>query len=84
MERFVNKEVVNKDFVINKIINENIFCNKCGVQIAGDCLRVNKEWGYFSNKDTEIHKFALCEKCYDEMVTTFVTPPIQELKKEVM
>lgn len=63
---------------------DNVFCNKCGTQIAGDYLQVNKEWGYFSDKDTEIHRFALCEKCYDEMIKTFTTPPTQEFKKEVM
>lgn len=79
-----DKELLNKDLALAKILGENIFCNKCGAQILGDYLAVNKEWGYFSDKDTEIHKFALCEKCYDEMIKTFVTLPTQELKKEVM
>lgn len=84
MKGFIDKEKIDKDLAIKKILGDNIFCNKCGEQIAGDYLSVNKEWGYFSDKDTEIHRFAMCEKCYDEMIKTFATPPIQELKKEVM
>jgi hypothetical protein len=26
---------------------------------------LNKSWGYFSGKDTEIHEAVLCESCYD-------------------
>ena len=69
---------------IEGILGECIFCNKCGAQIEGDYLAVNKEWGYFSDKDTEIRRFVLCEKCYDEIIKTFAVPPTQEFKKEVM
>ena len=31
-------------------------------------------WGYFSNKDNEVHHFDLCEECYDEMIAAFRTP----------
>ena len=56
-----------------------IICNKCGKEIfvkngiaEEDVLSVEKRWGYFSNKDNEIHEFDLCESCYDEFVKTFV------------
>ena len=56
-----------------------IICNKCGKEIfvknriaAEEVLAVEKRWGYFSNKDNEIHEFDLCESCYDEFVKTFV------------
>ena len=60
---------------------ESIFCNKCGKEISGknnileaDVLSVDKRWGYFSNKDNEVHKFDLCEECYDEFIGTFQIP----------
>ena len=59
-----------------------IICNKCGKEIfvkngiaEEDVLSVEKRWGYFSNnKDNEVHSFDLCEKCYDEFVSTFLVP----------
>lgn len=58
-----------------------IICNKCGKEIFIDndipteeVLSVEKEWGYFSNKDNEIHRFELCETCYDELVAGFKHP----------
>ena len=33
-----------------------------------------KEWGYFSNRDMEIHKFNICESCYEEMIASFKVP----------
>ena len=58
-----------------------IICNKCGKQLIeknelleADILSVDKRWGYFSDKDNEVHKFDLCEECYDEFVGTFQIP----------
>ena len=39
---------------------------------------VEKRWGYFSNKDNEVHRFDLCEECYDRMVSQFVIPVEKE------
>lgn len=59
-----------KTNVIDKII-----CNKCGKEIKeADVLSVEKRWGYFSEKDNEVHHFDLCEQCYDEMVASFQIP----------
>ena len=59
-----------KTNVIDKII-----CNKCGKEIKQeDVLSVEKRWGYFSEKDNEVHHFDLCEQCYDEMVASFQIP----------
>lgn len=59
-----------KTKVIDKII-----CNKCGKEIKQeDVLSVEKRWGYFSEKDNEVHHFDLCEQCYDEMVASFQIP----------
>lgn len=56
-------------------------CSKCGKIIGKeeqiikeDFLYVNKKWGYFSNKDGEVHEFCLCEKCYDELLRQFAVP----------
>ena len=40
-----------------------------------DAFEAKKQWGYFSQKDTTLHSFVICEKCYDEMVKKFVIPP---------
>ncbi len=57
---------------------EKIICNKCGKEIPvtngvpqGDALHVEKRWGYFSEKDNDVHTFDLCESCYDAMVAGF-------------
>lgn len=58
-----------------------IICNKCGKEmivengmLKGDVLSVQKRWGYFSEKDNEVHSFDLCEACYDEWISTFQIP----------
>ena len=63
-----------------KVIDK-IFCNKCGKEIPikgviaqEDVLCVEKRWGYFSKRDNEVHKFDMCEQCYDELVATFQIP----------
>lgn len=63
-----------------KTINK-IFCNKCGKEIPikgviaqEDVLCVEKRWGYFSKRDNEVHRFDLCEKCYDELIESFQIP----------
>lgn len=57
---------------------EKIICNKCGreIQVLGgvpqeDVLEVTKRWGYFSDKDNQVDQFDLCERCYDELVSSF-------------
>lgn len=60
---------------------EKIICNKCKKEIEvingiprGDFLEVEKRWGYFSEKDNDVHRFVLCEACYDELVKSFGIP----------
>ena len=64
---------------------ETIFCNGCGkeIKIKDGVIReglisVEKRWGYFSNRDNEVHRFDLCEECYDRMVSQFVIPVEKE------
>ncbi len=59
-------------------------CNACGELIKADAFEAVKEWGYFSEKDLEIHRFNLCEKCYDKITSSFEIPVEINIKKEVM
>lgn len=56
-------------------------CNRCGKffriqdgRITEGVCTVEQHWGYFSEKDTQCHRFALCENCYDEMIAEFQIP----------
>ena len=49
-----------------------------------DYLRIEKSWGYFSNKDGNIIKINICEECYDEMVENFLIPPTVEENTELL
>ena len=56
-------------------------CNVCGQLLNNktDYIEVKKEWGYFSNKDTQIHEFKICERCYDRIVKQFeISPKVTE------
>lgn len=53
---------------------EKKICNACGNIVTGHVLDVEKVWGFFSEKDGEIHRFCLCEKCYDRIIKGFVVP----------
>ena len=60
-------------------------CNICGKIIKEeqgilkeDVLEVTKNWGYFSTKDMERHKFIVCESCYDAWISEFKIPPVVE------
>ena len=62
-----------------------IFCNSCKKEIRvengiseEDVLSVEKRWGYFSNKDNEVHRFDLCEECYDKLIASFEIPVERE------
>lgn len=66
---------------LSQEVLQELVCNKCGKRIAlkdgipreGVCS-VEIPWSYFSRKDGEIHRFELCEDCYDEWVARFTVP----------
>lgn len=71
--------------------NVNGHCNVCGRKLKiengilkEDVLEVRKEWGYFSKKDLEVHRFNICELCYNEMINKFVIPIEISKKREVL
>lgn len=74
-----------------KNINDTIFCNMCGKDInknkgifTEDFLEGYKEWGYFSDKDLEVHRFNLCEGCYGDLIQSFKRPVQVSHKTEVL
>jgi len=69
----------------------DVLCNCCGKAIqkergilVEDAFEAVKEWGFFSNKDLEIHRFNICEECYDAWVKTFKIPVDVRMKKDVL
>ncbi len=74
-----------------KRMEEIVQCNVCGKEvkrengfIKEDFLAVTKEWGYFSNKDIELHSFQICEDCYDKWIATFAIPITKKKVSEVI
>lgn len=70
---------------------KKIYCNCCGKAIGKegtdkreDYLEVRKEWGYFSDKDGDIHHFILCESCYDQFIKQFCIPVEKTIQTELL
>lgn len=66
-------------------------CNMCGREInqefnekREDCVRIVKDWGYFSSKDLQTHEIILCEECYDKLIKEFKIPAKITLRDEVL
>ncbi len=75
----------------NKNGNIPIYCNLCGKELKmengilkEDAFEATKEWGYFSGRDMEIHRFNLCEECYEKLITQFEIPVEIRKKLEVL
>jgi hypothetical protein len=65
-----------------------LYCNYCGKQLRvmngillEDAFEATKEWGYFSERDMEVHHFNLCEECYNKLISQFQIPV--EIKKKI-
>ncbi|MDF2944706.1 MAG: hypothetical protein K0S01_3564 [Herbinix sp.] len=75
-----------------KTSGENgICCNSCGKQLKfengilkEDAFEATKEWGYFSERDMEVHHFNLCEECYDKLISEFQIPVEVRKKLEAL
>ena len=68
-----------------------LFCNVCGIELKIErgilkegVFEATQEWGFFSDKDLEIHQFDICERCYDKMIDSFVIPVTIKKKKEYL
>ena len=82
---------VNKPIYERMDDDMKIMCNACGRELKNengilkeDAFEATKEWGYFSKKDLEVHKFVICEDCYDKMAEGFAIPVQRENKREAM
>ena len=70
---------------------EQVVCNKCGKQMLVDRgivkegqFSIKYGWGYFSEKDGQVHQFDLCERCYDEYISSFLIPVEVEDRSELI
>jgi len=82
---------------VNKSENVNLGgevvmrCNCCGRALKvengilkEDAFEATKEWGYFSERDLEVHHFNLCEDCYNKLISEFKIPVEIRNKTEAM
>ena len=70
---------------------KKIVCNQCGKSLQEEdgivkegVFRGMARWGFFSEKDGEIHTFDLCEACYDRMAASFRIPVEKEEQTELL
>lgn len=68
-----------------------IVCNQCGKRISvtkgvpqEDTLHIEKNWGYFSQKDGIRESFDVCEECYEKWVAGFTKPVLSEENVELI
>ena len=55
-------------------VRDEVYCDCCGRKIdteGEDYLHLEKQWGYFSQKDGENHVLDICEECYDKWRSCF-------------
>lgn len=78
------KKIQTEKNTVTKIV-----CNKCKKEITikngipeEEMLTVEKRWGYFSHKDGELHRFDICEECYDTWIASFQIPVCGEQELE--
>ncbi|MDD3173330.1 MAG: hypothetical protein PHF63_06670 [Herbinix sp.] len=76
---------------IKKNLVAPLYCNSCGKVLKvengilkEDAFEATKEWGYFSERDMEVHHFNLCEECYDKLISQFQIPVEVRRKLEVL
>jgi hypothetical protein len=70
---------------------DKVRCNHCGKElevvhgiVKEGVFSMDMAWGYFSEKDGQIHSFDLCEECYDYFVSQFQVPITVEDQKELI
>lgn len=68
-----------------------VVCNKCGRSLRVEdgrlkegCFSATAAFGYFSRKDGSIHRFDLCEDCYDSLTAQFEVPVEEENSTELL
>lgn len=70
---------------------DKLFCNCCGREIPVEngitqegVLSIRQPWGYFSEKDGQVHSFDLCEECYDRITSKFKIPVEVDVSTELV
>ncbi|MFQ9194791.1 MAG: hypothetical protein ACLR6A_10440 [Candidatus Gastranaerophilaceae bacterium] len=70
-----------REYDVDKKVKK-VICNMCGKELKVENGVVVEgrytceyQWGYFSEKDGQIHRFDLCEECYDKITAGFIIPP---------
>ena len=70
---------------------KKIVCNQCGRNLKVEdgiikegVFRGEARWGFFSEKDGEIHSVDLCEACYDRLIKGFSIPVEKEEQTELL
>lgn len=70
-----------------------IYCNCCGKEIRmkentqialEDYAVIEKNWGYFSDKDGIRQKMNVCEPCFDAWVRSFAIAPQEVQEQELL
>ncbi len=71
--------------------NMQVYCNCCGRQmkvqdgiLMEGVAPVQIDWGYFSDRDGETHRFDLCECCYKKIIQNFSVPVEVVIRKELL
>lgn len=66
---------------------EQKICNFCGKILDAskeDYLYIEKEWGYFSEKDGRRDRIRICESCYDKWIAQLPIPVDTEDETELV
>jgi ribosomal-protein-alanine N-acetyltransferase len=82
---------VNRADDVNNNGEMVLYCNACGKILKvengilmEDAFEATKEWGYFSERDMEVHHFNLCEECYNKLISQFRIPVEVRKKLELL
>ncbi len=74
-----------------KKILKKVVCNQCGRELKLEngivqegVFQGTAPWGYFSEKDGQIHHFDLCESCYERLTAGFQIPVTEEEQTELL
>ena len=53
-------------------------------KIQEEYINIEKQWGYFSDRDGTIQRGKICEECFERIAKTFKIPLEEELLTELL
>ena len=69
----------------------DIRCNCCGRPMRVErgivkegCLHIKVPFGFFTERDGQVHEFDLCESCYNKIIAGFEIPVAIEERTELL